>query len=363
MVDLNVMNVVINASTSDEMSAVWIQKLSSVLNSTGIEYKLVIEKHLVGLECAVFSRASLISNINDVRFSIVYTGGYGVTGNKGGIAVRFDCLDSPMCFICAHFHANRDNVEKRNADFQTIIDTAVFPSPNSSSSKRASTASPPEPVRPYSLSSKDRYKSVNLNILQHEHIFWLGDLNYRIASELEEFEIFDIVQNGEWASLKTKDQLNIERDKGNVFQNFEEGQLNFAPTYKYQPGTDLYEQRPDKKLRAPAWCDRILWRTMNKESIKLQVYQNAQLNISDHKPVFAWFDCGVRKVVPKKAHEVYQDLLFAVDKWINASTPKINVSNRLIDFGTVSVNVRNFRSSSFFLFYSPIRNDIIILLR
>lgn len=41
--------------------------------------------------------------------------------------------------------------------------------------------------------------------------------------------------------------------------DFEEGPLTFKPTYKYQPGTDLYEQRPDKKLRAPAWCDRILW--------------------------------------------------------------------------------------------------------
>jgi phosphatidylinositol-bisphosphatase len=44
-----------------------------------------------------------------------------------------------------------------------------------------------------------------------------------------------------------------------LFLDFEEGPLTFKPTYKYQPGTDLYEQRPDKKLRAPAWCDRILW--------------------------------------------------------------------------------------------------------
>ncbi len=39
------------------------------------------------------------------------------------------------------------------------------------------------------------------------------------------------------------------------------GPLTFRPTYKFQPGTSTYEQRPEKKLRAPAWCDRILWRT------------------------------------------------------------------------------------------------------
>lgn len=349
IVDLNVMNVVINSAASDETSAIWAQRLNNVFNSTGIEYKLVAEKHLIGLQCCIFSRVSLLNNLSDVRWSIVYTGGYGVTGNKGGIAVRFDVLDSPICFICAHFHANRENIEKRNADFQTIIDSAAFPpNPVNTSAKRGSITLPSGrgasndddgPVRPYSISNKDRNKSITLNILYHEHIFWLGDLNYRIASELEDIEVFEIVQTGNWLSLRAKDQLNIERDKGNVFQNFEEGPLKFPPTYKYQPGTDLYEQRPDKKLRAPAWCDRILWRSMNKDAVKLLSYQAATLNLSDHKPVYAWFDCGVRKVVPAKAREVYQDLLFAVDKWINASTPKVNVENRIIDFGKVTINV------------------------
>ncbi len=340
VVDLNVMNVVINSSSSDEMSELWCNRIETLLNSTGIDYQVVIEKHMIGLVCMVFSRASLFNSLSDLRFSTVYTGSYGVTGNKGGIAVRFDVLDSPLCFICSHFHAHRDAVQTRNQDFQVIVDSVVF-TPNTSGKKviQSSQSSKGSESRPLSYTSKEKFKNTNLSILQHEHIFWLGDLNYRIASELDDMEVFEIVKSGNWASLRSKDQLNIERDQGNVFQNFDEGTLKFPPTYKYQPGTDVYEQRPDKKLRAPAWCDRILWRTTNKDLVKLQVYDAVRLNLSDHKPVFAWFDCSVRKVVPAKAKDVYQDLLFAVDKWINASTPKINVEGRMIDFGQVTINV------------------------
>lgn len=48
---------------------------------------------------------------------------------------------------------------------------------------------------------------------------------------------------------------------------------------RYQTGTDLYERRPDKKHRAPAWCDRVLWRsnTGNDSHIQCRVYDRAEL--------------------------------------------------------------------------------------
>ena len=76
------------------------------------------------------------------------------------------------------------------------------------------------------------------------------------------------------AQLKYK--LNVERRLGNVFQAFNEGLGDnvppFAPTYKYQPKTSIYEKRPDKKLRAPAWCDRILWHAKNEERVSQLSY-------------------------------------------------------------------------------------------
>jgi phosphatidylinositol-bisphosphatase len=352
IVDLNVMNVVINSTASDDKSTYWHNQVLRVLHSTGVEYGLLTEKHMVGLQLMVFTRLSLRPSIGDVRSAHVYTGGYGVTGNKGGITIRFDIFDSPLCFVCAHFHANRENVEQRNLDFQTILQTTVLP-PMNTATKRPSlstgnlntSSSRPDsrrdslPNRHYSLNLKSSNPGAPLTIDSHEQIFWFGDLNYRIVEDLEEHHVFEIVQSGNWTGLRSKDQLNVEREKGAVFQNFEEGILNFPPTYKYQPGTNSYEQRPDKKLRAPAWCDRVLWKSSNRESIQQLSYQVAPLNISDHKPITAWFECGVRKVILEKAREVYQDLLFAVDKWINASTPKLSLENRMYDYGMVTINV------------------------
>lgn len=57
---------------------------------------------------------------------------------------------------------------------------------------------------------------------------------------------------------------------------------------------------------------------------------------SDHRPVSAWFYSRMRQIIPDKVRAIYQELLFSVDKWINASTPKLVVENRIFDFGKVT---------------------------
>lgn len=45
---------------------------------------------------------------------------------------------------------------------------------------------------------------------------------------------------------------------GLVFREFQEGPLTFAPTYKYDPGTEMFDS--SAKQRTPSYTDRILFK-------------------------------------------------------------------------------------------------------
>jgi hypothetical protein len=47
---------------------------------------------------------------------------------------------------------------------------------------------------------------------------------------------------------------------------------------------------PSEKARIPAWCDRVLWRGSNLQQTH---YQTADLKVSDHRPVWAAFNCVI----------------------------------------------------------------------
>ena len=99
-------------------------------------------------------------------------------------------------------------------------------------------------------------------------------------------------------------QLTIERNEGNVFQGFNEGDIEFAPTYKY----DLFSEDYDtsEKCRVPAWTDRILWRRRKPDPAQGQTapltspgtvhwYGRAELKQSDHRPILGVYDVEVER--------------------------------------------------------------------
>ena len=64
-------------------------------------------------------------------------------------------------------------------------------------------------------------------------------------------------------------------------QGYKEGELTFPPTYKFDPGTDVYDS--SGKSRVPSWCDRVLWRC-NTDAVELLQYTHVpQLKVSDHR--------------------------------------------------------------------------------
>jgi inositol polyphosphate 5-phosphatase INPP5B/F len=150
-------------------------------------------------------------------------------------------------------------------------------------------------------------------------------------------KVIQLAERNTLDELLHLDQLNIERKGGRVFQDFDEGPIQFPPTYKYQPGTDVYDTRPEKKIRAPAWTDRILWRTADDASqVHLFSYNRSERpNCSDHKAVYSTMQITVKDVIPQRRDAVYEELMKLLDRFENQSLPKIGIDKITINFGFV----------------------------
>ncbi|KAG8227603.1 hypothetical protein J437_LFUL008439 [Ladona fulva] len=156
-------------------------------------------------------------------------------------------------------------------------------------------------------------------------VYWLGDLNYRIT-ELDPKYVKELIDQGNYLSVLEYDQFHQQRAQKQVFVGYEEGPITFRPTYKYDPGTDDWDS--SEKNRAPAWCDRILWKG---EGMKQIAYRSHQvLKISDHKPV---------KVIDiAKYRKIHEEVMKKLDKLENEFLPQVMVDNTEIILDTVYYN-------------------------
>lgn len=98
----------------------------------------------------------------------------------------------------------------------------------------------------------------------NSRIFWLGDLNYRLC--LEDNLARKLINRQDWRALQEFDQLRREQEDGGVFQGWREGNIEFAPTYKYSTSNcNRYSgglpNRSGEKQRTPAWYSQstIFW--------------------------------------------------------------------------------------------------------
>lgn len=103
--------------------------------------------------------------------------------------------------------------------------------------------------------------------------------------------IFEYAKKNYTVLLK-KDQLIVSQKAGFVFKDFFEPEIHFPPTYKFIRQTSMYDERMEKKIRAPSWCDRVLYYIRERDPekpccIKVSEYDSVpSLVSSDHKPVY-----------------------------------------------------------------------------
>ncbi|XP_040475683.1 phosphatidylinositol 4,5-bisphosphate 5-phosphatase A [Ursus maritimus] len=255
-------------------------------------FVLVSTVRMQGVILLLFAKYYHLPFLRDVQTDCTRTGLGGYWGNKGGVSVRLAAFGHMLCFLNCHLPAHMDKAEQRKDNFQTILSLQQFPGPGAH------------------------------GILDHDLVFWFGDLNFRIESYDLHFVKFAI-DSDQLHQLWEKDQLNMAKNTWPILKGFQEGPLNFAPTFKFDVGTNKYDT--SAKKRKPAWTDRILWKVKapgvgpspsGRESHRLQVTQHSyrshmEYTVSDHKPVAAQFvlQFAYRDDVPLVRLEV-------ADEWV-----------------------------------------------
>lgn len=331
MVDLTATNVALQ-SQCGKRSKDWVNLLETSLNNACRKdtYQLIGSRYLVGVLIAVFIKAKYKPFVREVQDAIAAVGVMGVMGNKGGASIRFRIADTTFCFVCAHLAAHRNAVAQRNADFASITAKTEFRDEARGDGSGGSGASAS------ASGGSGGGTGGSMGILDHDFVVWFGDFNYRIVETISTEKCFELAYGGEaeLEVLRKSDQLNMERAAGRSFHGFIEAPLTFRPTYKFQPGTSLYEQRPDKKLRAPAWCDRILWRAspdMDPRHYKQLYYGSVDsLMSSDHKPVHSLVEVAVKTMVRDKRQAVVASITQQLDAMENRAMPRIKLSETII---------------------------------
>lgn len=287
----------------------WLRSISRSLPSS-VGYEVVELVRLVGIMLVIFRRSDSDVKVpkSSVHSARLPTGIQLISrmGNKGGVAVSMQMNDSYVCFVNSHMAAGNEELDKRNQDYREI--------------------------------SQIRFPVTNKSIFDHDAIFWLGDLNYRLETRngwsTEDIRLLCSSEKS-FRDMIMFDTLKQQQKLNQVFVNFNEPEvLNFRPSYKYDAGTSNWDS--SEKCRCPAWCDRVLWYAETSDQIVQTLYDSIDdVKVSDHKPVVAAFQLTVRRIDPLKVKRVHDEATREADKRANEALPQIWLSTTEIDFGDV----------------------------
>lgn len=249
------------------------------------EYELVEVVRIGPTALAIWS--NLGSRLKRVATASAACGLLGLLANKGGVAARLTIGDRKplkshflttdqdtereVTFAVAHLAAQEDYFDRRNQDFQTLVQNLVFPD-------QTGIFKPHTPLfflgdLNYRLSALHPSRStskVNLVTQQIEKI----DETASLVSKLKD-SLADFLQTGKFLRLVSHDQLPLSP----LALHLTEQPITFSPTYKYVS----YDPPKYAAHRTPSWTDRILY---TPETIQATDYMSmTSESFSDHQAV------------------------------------------------------------------------------
>eukprot|EP01061_Rhynchopus_euleeides_P026477 TRINITY_DN43250_c0_g1_i1.p1 TRINITY_DN43250_c0_g1~~TRINITY_DN43250_c0_g1_i1.p1 ORF type:complete len:1001 (+),score=310.55 TRINITY_DN43250_c0_g1_i1:348-3005(+) len=271
----------------------WFNALSTTLNDRLPEeeqFIMVDGTTMWQMRLVVFAKVKRLSCISDVVHYQEATGLAHVGGNKGGVAIGMKFLETPILFVGCHLAAHQESMLRRHSDIEEIIQGISD-----------------------SMGTRGLYVTT-----EFPHVFWMGDLNYRIDTRddskalyfgkggMEDLsrhyadvtiknrhDVMTLIQQQDWETLRRNDQLKKAMSgkvgKALMPHFVEAGPLaakgdvgspnrqdiecpNFPPTFKVF--SQFHKQVKDNSqidlvndfqggtkggtVRVPSWCDRVL---------------------------------------------------------------------------------------------------------
>uniref|UniRef100_A0A663M112 phosphatidylinositol-3,4,5-trisphosphate 5-phosphatase n=1 Tax=Athene cunicularia TaxID=194338 RepID=A0A663M112_ATHCN len=266
----------------------WLETLRHSLQEiTSISFKVIAIHTLWNIRIVVLAKPEHENRISHICTDNVKTGIANTLGNKGAVGVSFMFNGTSFGFVNSHLTSGSEKKHRRNQNYMNILRFLTL------GDKKLS---------PFNITHR------------FTHLFWLGDLNYRVEQPPTEAEnIIQKIRQQQYPELLAFDQLLLERKDQKVFLQFEEEEITFAPTYRFERGTrEKYAYTKQKatgmKYNLPSWCDRVLWKSYPMVHVVCQSYGcTTDIMTSDHSPVFATFEVGVTSQFVSKNDSKYTD--------------------------------------------------------
>ncbi|XP_043820457.1 phosphatidylinositol 3,4,5-trisphosphate 5-phosphatase 1 isoform X1 [Dromiciops gliroides] len=252
----------------------WLEILKHSLQEiTDISFKTIAIHTLWNIRIVVLAKSEHENRISHICTNNVKTGIANTLGNKGAVGVSFMFNGTSLGFVNSHLTSGSEKKLRRNQNYMSILRFLAL------GDKKLS---------PFNITHR------------FTHLFWLGDLNYRLELPPSEAEnIIQKIKQQQYSELLLHDQLLLERKEQKVFLHFDEEEITFAPTYRFERLTrEKYAYTKQKatgmKYNLPSWCDRVLWKSYPLVHVVCQSYGcTSDIMTSDHSPVFATFEAGV----------------------------------------------------------------------
>ena len=309
IVELNTSNIVLFSGKSN--ANLWEIKISQILQDK-YNYILQHKENLVGVLLLFFVKASEAKYITNTKKSIKKSGFMNQFGNKGSLFYEFTYKNKSFSICTGHLCAgnnnkkynervneltgilNHTNDKNSNKFFKSdyffifgdlnfrvnnINGKLFFDQVDEINSGLLLASDIKHKIIELNKERSERVKSeniiINTNLLDEKDDNNKKDKNKKERKISEKlFQIYfsdEFYNNDELTNLKS------------VFEkyNMKESKITFLPTYKYYKGINYY----NVTTRLPAYTDRILFK--NTKEIKCLIYNNIELNYSDHKPIYS----------------------------------------------------------------------------